>query len=177
MVLSLWIGGGHGRAFESNVFRFFKRIIRLFLYNTCPGADDWELLYDYMLLFWGYASVHRFSYYLLLLLFILLYTYFTWHFFISIFPITLKNITSCQYCEFWGAFHHHRRIFSSQTTAVALKMFINDFPFMESMPSNNNNFVLKSEPFSEGIYNGNVWITGNNWDNVVQTLYNTTRDL
>ncbi|XP_060867906.1 transcription factor HNF-4 homolog isoform X2 [Metopolophium dirhodum] len=38
-------------------------------------------------------------------------------------------------------------------------MFINDFPFMESMPSNNNNFVLKSEPFSEGIYNGNVWIT------------------
>ncbi|KAE9526172.1 hypothetical protein AGLY_013803 [Aphis glycines] len=37
-------------------------------------------------------------------------------------------------------------------------MFINEFPFMENMPSNNN-FVLKSEPFSEGIYNGNVWIT------------------
>lgn len=86
-------------------------------------------------------------------------------FFFFIFSYYIKSITSCQYCEFWGAFHYHRHIFSSQTTAVALKMFINDFPFMESMPSNNNNFVLKSEPFSEGIYNGNVWITGNNCDN------------
>jgi len=42
---------------------------------------------------------------------------------------------------------------------------------MENMPSNNN-FVLKSEPFSEGIYNGNVWITGNNFhDNEYCTNY------
>lgn len=42
-------------------------------------------------------------------------------------------------------------------------MFINDFQFMESMPSTNNNFVLKTEPYGgeATTYNGNVWITGN----------------
>lgn len=50
--------------------------------------------------------------------------------------------------------------FFTVSTAVVLKMFINDFPFMESM-SSNNNFVLKTEPYAEGTtYNGNVWITG-----------------
>lgn len=39
-------------------------------------------------------------------------------------------------------------------------MYINEFSFMESMPSNSN-FILKTEPYTEGpTYNGSVWITG-----------------
>lgn len=55
-----------------------------------------------------------------------------------------------------------RRTFLTGPASVPPKMFINDYPFMESMPSNNN-FVLKTEPYvGEGAtYNGNVWISGN----------------